>query len=437
LRRVELLLILAFIGATLIAGFIGSQLGPDPRQFDLRLSTNVSGPSGARALALTIEALGVTTQQRRSPLFDLGEDGPVGAGVTIALLDLSTLPSESELLALRRHVDAGGHLFTAGYNLIENCFGLAIGRSLQRVGPDSMPLDLPPEVGPVPAATRWLVILGDSASGVEPEQPLQSAGGASEPDTGLARSDTTRGAERRWTYATGEVPDGCRMAPASVDTILAATDSIPIALSLEFAGGGRVTALADADYLSNTVLRESDAGALVIPWLLAGDPTRIVFDEYHHGFGRNRSLWLAAGGWLVSSPAGWAILQLCLAALIALAAAAVRFGPALSVVERRRRSAVEHVDALAAGLERARGWNTAIGLIIEGLRRRLSRGFGRRTESLEELLTWLDNLAVASTGVQARTASERLRALVHEAEGDEAVVDAARTVERLWTELGR
>src|SRR5438034_6802331 len=57
---------------------------------------------------------------------------------------------------------------------------------------------------------------------------------------------------------------------------------------------------------------------------------------------------------------GWAILQLLGVALVALAVAAVRFGPARSVIERRRRSPLEHEEALAAGLEGAGGVDTAV-----------------------------------------------------------------------------
>src|SRR5438034_1805023 len=47
-------------------------------------------------------------------------------------------------------------------------------------------------------------------------------------------------------------------------------------------------------------------------------------------------------------PPGWAILQLLGVALVALAVAAVRFGPARSVIERRRRSprSEEHTSEL-------------------------------------------------------------------------------------------
>src|SRR5437867_179509 len=73
------------------------------------------------------------------------------------------------------------------------------------------------------------------------------------------------------------------------------------------------------------------------------------------------------------SAAGWALLQLMGVGLVAVAMAAVRFGPAQAVIDRRRRSPLEHVEALAASLEGAGGVDTTVALIVAGLRRRLGR----------------------------------------------------------------
>src|SRR5258706_502741 len=104
-------------------------------------------------------------------------------------------------------------------------------------------------------------------------------------------------------------------------------------------------------------------------------PGRVVWDEYHQGFGAENQVSSAGRtwSWLRSSPAGWAILQLMAVALAWLAMTAVRFGPALSVIERRRRSPLEHVEALGAGLESAAAADTAVQRLALGLRRRLSR----------------------------------------------------------------
>lgn len=454
LRRAELILLLAFALAAIVAGWIGTQGAPTGD--DPRLSTELSGPSGARALALALEELGTPVERRRRALFDLGGAEPVDKTVTLALLDVSTLPSQSELLALRRWVDGGGQLFTAGFNVVENCFGVAVGGL---AGPDSIPLVIAPGLGEVPAADHRLALTTDTTveqtsqrgfrltpeveealrdtTAREAGEDTTSAGADSAPPREPDAAEPENEEEYAWFFHEGETPEGCRRQPNSIDTLLVGLDSIPVAMELRFDGGGRVTILGDSKYLSNRILRDTDAGALVIPWLLAAAPRRVVFDEYHHGFGTNRSLFLAASSWLLERPGGWAILQLFLAALIAVAAAAVRFGPALDVIERRRRSPLEHLEALAMGLERARGRSDAINLMIEGLRRRLSHGALRRDQATERLVAWLDTLAPVAATAEARAARQRLARLAREPDSDDAVLEAARTVEKLWKELGR
>src|SRR4029077_15385061 len=98
---------------------------------------------------------------------------------------------------------------------------------------------------------------------------------------------------------------------------------------------------------------------------------RVTWDEYHQGFGRSGSLEGAVLDWLGRTPAGRGVGELGAVGLVALAARAVRFGPARSVIDRRRRSPLEHVEALAVSLQGAGGVDTAVGLIVAGLRRRL------------------------------------------------------------------
>src|SRR3989442_1928166 len=141
-----------------------------------------------------------------------------------------------------------------------------------------------------------------------------------------------------------------------------------VALRLRFASRGEAILLADARYLSNRILKDTDAGVAVLPWFLDGRTRQVVVDEYHLGFGAGGTLPGASWAWLRHHPAGWAILQLFGVALVALAMTAVRFGPARSVIDRRRRAPLEHVEALAAGLEGAGGVGTAGGAAPAGAR---------------------------------------------------------------------
>ena len=157
-----------------------------------------------------------------------------------------------------------------------------------------------------------------------------------------------------------------------------------------------------------------------------------MFDEYHHGFDASRSLSGATWDWTLRTPWGWAVLQLGAVGVLALLAAGVRFGPIRPGIARRRRSPLEHVRALATALAAARGHDVAIGLIVQGLRRRLSRA-GRAGRS--GIAAWLDELDGAVRTPRGREALTTLRQVTARPASGEDVLRAANAVETLWEEL--
>jgi hypothetical protein len=90
------------------------------------------------------------------------------------------------------------------------------------------------------------------------------------------------------------------------------------------------------------------------------------------------------------------------------------------------------VDALAAGLEGARGTAVAVDLIISGLRRRLSRT-GHLGSS--DVGTWLGALQLVLSSARGRAAARRLQQLRNEPGGPERVLAAAQAVEDVWQDL--
>jgi hypothetical protein len=118
--------------------------------------------------------------------------------------------------------------------------------------------------------------------------------------------------------------------------------------------------------------------------------------------------------------------------VLALLAAGVRFGPIRAGIERRRRSPLEHVRALATALAAARGHDVATGLIVQGLRRRLSRA-GRIPRG--EIGPWLDGLGSAVRTPRGRTALDTLTTITRRPATAGDVRDAADAVETLWEEL--
>src|SRR5437764_1221402 len=183
----------------------------------------------------------------------------------------------------------------------------------------------------------------------------------------------------------------------------------PAILRLSYRGGGTITLVADPGWFTNRTWRNTDVPIVALPLLTPRPerPGRVAWDEYHQGFRDTEGMSLAGHtwSWLRGSSIGWAVLQLVAVALIWLSLTAVRFGPARSVIERRRRSPLEHLEALGAGLESAADTDTATKCLILGLRRRLSRA-GYAGDG--NVLPWLESLELAMRGPQGRSAVRRL-----------------------------
>jgi hypothetical protein len=371
-------------GAFVVAGLLGRATAPDSMQADPRRSALLAGPAGARGLAETLRRLGVPVELRRRGLRSVAAAAPRQLLVVLEPARRLTLP---EIRAVRQFVARGGHLLAAGSSALTGCFGLA-----------ARPVTGPalPVVAPV---AGW---------NLPPARAL------------LERERST-----------GEC---IALRTVRADTLLETRSGRVAALALSTAGGGHVTLVADAGYLSNRALKETDAGLLVVPWFLGEGSHRVVFDEYDQGFGDQGSLGWAAARWLTAAPAGWAMLQIAAGALGALAFLAVRFGPATSGVERRRRSPLEHLEALATGLERSDGADTAVALLVAGLRRRLRRT-GALARGKEQ--AWLATLARAVPNQQAEDAVRRLAALTHGPGGGDRVLAAALAAEDVWKALGQ
>jgi hypothetical protein len=244
-------------------------------------------------------------------------------------------------------------------------------------------------------------------------------------------------------------PTRCEeLVATAADTLLRLADGRPVIVRLRHPGGGQVTLAADPGYFTNRAWRDTDVAFFLLPLLTPaqtpaltpaltpgaspGSPGSIVWDEYHQGEGQSGSLERAAGDWLIGTPVGRGLIQLAVVALVALAVAAVRFGPAQAVIERRRRSPLEHLEALAAGLEGAAGVDTAVGLIVTGLRRRLGRA-GHLAPGDAQL--WLATLELALPTPRGRQAARRLQAAIRQPGGAERVLAAAHAVEDVWQDL--
>lgn len=403
-RRLELVLVLLLSVALALAIWAGRRGAGTEPDFDFRASTLVSGPEGSRALYDVLARLGVPVERWRTPLFDLASDSSHRPAV-LAVLDPPLALTGAELAQVAQFVRDGGAVVAAnGGGGITQCVGWQTAYRFDFARADSFAVVSPDPNLPLPPVTNYLKPPGHAQA----DTRRRLRGGDAEED----RCDT--------------------LAPLAQDTLLRLTDGRPAALRLRYPGGGSVTLLADAGYLRNRAWRETPVPQFVVPLLIPARQGRLAWDEYHQGFGQGRSLGGAVAGWLERTPLGWALLQVVAVLLVGLAVGGVRFGPARPVIERRRRSPLEHLEALAAGLEGADGVDTAVALTVSGLRRRLGRA---GVLSPDEQRSWLAALELGLPTAVGRNTVRRLQHLVNQPGGPERALEAAQAVEDVWLEL--
>ena len=360
---------------------------------DTRRSTYLAGPSGARGYAEALERLGAEVVRHRRSVEWL--DSITADSTVVVFLEPTRRVSMEEarrITALRADLLLAG----LGTDPVTTCLGYRVqGREAARiVGPAG-------SGGPFPLARAELV-------------------------RHLARSVTDSSRREDAADVTCEIPE-----PARVDTLLRTAEGRAVALALSYADGRRVTMVADSRLFRNRALRETAAGPFALG-LVVPRYRRVLVDERHHGYEIAGSLAGATLDWSLHTPWGWAVWQLALVGLLALVAAGVRFGPVRRVITRRRRSPLEHVRALATALAAARGHETASRLMVQGLRRRLSRAGALPRGDLD---AWLDGLTPSLRTERGRAAHAELVTLTRRPAGTDAVLRAATAVETLWEEL--
>ena len=363
---------------------------------DQRRSTYLATPSGTRAWAEALGRLGVRVERYRRPSLSLGPLDRTAVFAVIGPARGLDGPEGAHLAELQSDLLLAGR----GTESAMTCLGYRIAGRRGDTAALKAPADA--EQRPMPRARAELV------------RHLAT--------TVVDSSDTYDGQRTTCT-----VP-----LPSRVDTLLRTLNDRPVALRLGYADGREVTLVADDRLFRNQTLRSTAAGPIVLG-LVTPRYRRLVVDEFDQGFPTSSgSLAGATLQWSVRSPWGWVVWQLVAAGVIGLIASGIRFGPARSAILRRRRSPLEHVRALATALAAARGHETAVRLMVQGLRRRLSRA-GRAVPA--DLDRWLAGLAPSLRTERGRQALATLTAIHHRPPSSEGVLEAANAVETLWEEL--
>ncbi len=370
---------------------------------DERPSTFLAGPGGSRALLEATRGLGIEVRRFRERPRELHTRLADGARQAFAIIGPSypfSPPERSLVIAFNHQAD----LVLAGESAgsLMRCFGYRV----RRKPFDSVQAILPG--GPSETAPPWVHA-------------------TLEPTRERVYEDSTRA------FDVGR--SACTVPPMRfVDTLLLASQRRPVALLLQRADlDRRVILLADEELLRNRTLRSSDAGSFALR-LFLGRYDRVVFEEYHHGFGAQGSLAGAALAWSRRSPWGWAVWQVALVGLLALLFAGIRFGPVRPGIPRARRSPLEHVRALATALAAARGHDEAIAAIVRGLRRRLIPA-ALRGRSRGDWRLWLAQLDRPAANPRVKASLAVLSELTRPGQPSSSVLRAANAVEDLWQDL--
>jgi hypothetical protein len=305
--------------------------------FDPRPSTYLSTPLGARALIETMRRLELPVARRMEPFADAAPlRGP------LAVLAPSVEPSSDELHALAQWVRGGGTLIYAarassGFRASEDALD-TLGLRLVALGRDTVVMAVDARrVGAV--ATAEPGRLTEGVGVVEGFRRGFSAGSRS-----LSRA-----------------------------TVLASSDRRPVVVDFRM-GKGRVIAWSDALPLVNGRLKTSRAATLFVRTAAdAAGGKPVWFDEYHHGFQSGAGVVRGTVRFLLGERWGHAALQVTVALLGVLLLFGRRFGAPRPPAPVRRRSPLEHVEALAGAYQQAGARDTARRLLMAGLARRLGR----------------------------------------------------------------
>jgi hypothetical protein len=387
-----LLVVLAAIGALL-----GRSSGESPES-DSRASTFLAGPEGARGLLEATRRLSIEVRRFRERPVNLGSlaDRDRQALVILEPTFGFSAPEVGAVLEFSRNADLV--LAGEGAGALMRCFGYQTERRF-----DSLPVASPGR-----------------------------AAGSSDPFVGriLIRTGVRDVVDSSRREDVGRV--SCRVPEVRTrETLLLTSRADLAAIRITLENGRQVLLFGDVAPFQNRNLRRTSAGPFILG-LLAGRYDRLIFEEYHHGFGPSGSLAGAAIRWSTRSPWGWAVWQLAVVGVLALLFGAVRFGPVQSGLTRARRSPLEHVRALATALSAAGGHDEAIGAMVKGLRRRLAPG-GVSTSG--DWRGWLRRLDLSATSPRAQAALTQLESFTQPGQPARSVAPAAHAVEDLWQEL--
>lgn len=150
-------------------------------------------------------------------------------------------------------------------------------------------------------------------------------------------------------------------------------------------GKGYALAITPSQIVINQIVRDPRPAIAVVRGIRFASstlghgphPNKVVFDEYHHGFGTHADMVAAVQHALTHTPPGRVVVELTIAALILLLAFGVRPLAPVPAVPVSRRSPLEHVGALAYAYSQVDARKLGTSRLVRGLRRRHPLGLPR------------------------------------------------------------
>jgi hypothetical protein len=377
-RRLRARVALPIVAAAILIVALLTPEETGGRTGDSRLTTKSTGPQGAAVLYELAGRLGWRASQRTVDSIPLGDTTAVHL-----VLDPPVVPSEVETHEILDRVRRGAALvFVLGSGPMADSLGLG-----SRV----------PRAGTVLGAAQLLV-------GVSGQLVADSIDSCAARGEGLMSAGLPFWADRqthilalRWKGA--QPAAATTLAEVRPVNAIASTD-LPAAIGFPL-GRGRVAVAADPDLLRNDVLRVCKWGAGVAAVRIleyasagavgGGRRDRLVFDEYHQGYGEQPGTMRGILTYLGRTGSGHLVLQLAAAGLVLLFAVGPRLLPPRDVERIERRSPLEHVDALARAYRAVGATRTATARLVHGVRRRVEHalgGQGRAMSSDDAFLAW-------------------------------------------------
>jgi hypothetical protein len=376
---------LAVLGSVIVIVALLTPEATGGRTGDPRLTSRSTQPQGAAAFYDLAGRLGWLPSRRTADSIPLGDTSAVHL-----ILDPPVAPSAAETHEVLDRVRRGaGLIFVLGSGPLADSLGL--GSRMSRPG-----------AGSVIGASQLLVstagtLVADSVERCEGRgETVLSAGLPFWPDR------QTHILALEWK---GAQPAGAR-ALAFVRTVNGiAGNEVPAVVGFPLERG-RVVVAADPDLLRNDVLRVCRWGAGVaavrmLEYASDGAPgggrrDRLVFDEYHQGYGEQPGTIRGILSYLEETSSGHFVLQLAGAGLLLLFAVGPRLLVPRATDRIERRSPLEHVDALARAYRAVGATRTATARLVHGVRRRVEQSLGgQRGVSDDAFLTWARERAPA------------------------------------------